>query len=127
MSSAQTSQASDAAPSAPRKVDALLAHYGQSDRNPRNELIQYIAIPLIMFSLIGTVFFLNPVVAYGFMAASLVYYACLSWVFFAVMLGRSLASTLLLFALGECFAACQRRGVRGRLGHAVCGPQNRGQ
>lgn len=72
MSSAQTSQASDAAPSAPRKVDALLAHYGQSHRNPRNELIQYIAIPLIMFSLVGMMFSLNPVVAYGFMAASLV-------------------------------------------------------
>ncbi len=107
MSSAQTSQASDAAPSAPRKVDALLAHYGQSHRNPHNELIQYIAIPLIMFSLVGMMFSLNPAVAYGFMAASLVYCARPSWVFFAVMLGWSLASTLLLFALGSacCLSA----------------------
>jgi uncharacterized membrane protein YGL010W len=105
MSTARPSQASSAATGAalhaPRKVDALLSHYGESHRDPRNELIHYIAIPLIMFSLIGMMFSLHPMVAYVFMAASLVYYACLSWVFFAVMLAWSLASTLLLFALGR--------------------------
>lgn len=91
----------DAAHNTPRKVNQLLSHYGESHRNPRNELIHYIAIPLIMFSLVGMMFSLHPWVAYAFMAASLVYYARLSLVFFAVMLVWSLASVALMFALGS--------------------------
>jgi len=46
---------STTAPSASRsirRVDTLLAHYGQSHQNPKNELIHFIAIPLIMLSLL---------------------------------------------------------------------------
>ena len=32
-----------------RRVDSLLAHYGESHRNPTNELIHFAAIPLIMW------------------------------------------------------------------------------
>lgn len=39
-----------AAAAGARKVDRLLAHYGESHRNPRNELIHFIAIPLILVS-----------------------------------------------------------------------------
>jgi len=35
-----------------RKVDQLLAHYGESHRNPRNEAIHFVAIPLIILSLL---------------------------------------------------------------------------
>jgi uncharacterized membrane protein YGL010W len=68
-----------------RRVDRLLAHYGESHRNPANELIHFIAIPLIMLSLLGMLFALHPYVAYLFMAASMVYYARLSMVFLAAM------------------------------------------
>jgi uncharacterized membrane protein YGL010W len=68
-----------------RKVDQLLAHYGESHQNPRNELIHFIAIPLIMLSLVGMLFALHPYVAYAFVAASMVYYARLSMVFFVSM------------------------------------------
>ena len=88
-----------------RKVDALLAHYGTSHQNPRNELIHYIAIPLIMLSLLGMLFSVHPWLAYAFIAASLVYYARLSMVFFATMLVMSLASVGLLFALGDTLLA----------------------
>ena len=57
-----------------RRVDSLLAHYGESHRNPTNELIHFAAIPLIMWSIVGLLFALHPWVAYAFLAASLVYY-----------------------------------------------------
>jgi len=69
-----------------RKVDQLLAHYGESHRNPTNELIHLVAIPAIMLSIVGLLFALHPWVAYVFLAASLVYYARLRSVpFFITM------------------------------------------
>ena len=69
----------------PRRVEQLIAHYGQSHQNPGNEVIHFIAIPLIMLSLVGMLFALHPYAAYAFVAASMVYYARLSVVFFVTM------------------------------------------
>ncbi|HEY3047860.1 MAG TPA: Mpo1-like protein [Polaromonas sp.] len=84
----------------PRKVDRLLAHYGESHQNPRNELIHFIAIPLIMLSLVGMLFALHPYVAYAFVAASMVYYLRLSLVFLIAMVIWSLLTFALVFAMG---------------------------
>ena len=73
-----------AAPGA-RKIDQLLAHYAESHRDPRNERIHFVAIPLIMVSLLGLLFALHPWVAYAFVLASLVYYPRLSPVWLATM------------------------------------------
>ena len=89
-----------AADAVPRKVDQLLAHYGESHQNPRNELIHFIAIPLIMLSLVGMLFALHPYVAYVFVAASMVYYARLSAVFFVTMAVWSALFLSLVFAMG---------------------------
>ena len=35
-----------------RQIDHLLAHYGESHTHPTNELIHYVAVPLIVFSLV---------------------------------------------------------------------------
>jgi uncharacterized membrane protein YGL010W len=83
-----------------RKVDQLLAHYGESHRNPRNELIHFVAIPLIMLSLVGMMFALHPYVAYAFVAASMVYYARLSVVFFVSMAVWSVLFLGVVFAMG---------------------------
>lgn len=80
---------------ADRKVDRLLAHYGESHRNPTNEAIHMIAIPAIMLSIVGLLFALHPWVAYAFVAASLVYYATLRSPAFLVTM---LAGTVLLLA-----------------------------
>lgn len=105
MSTAHTTEAhtEPAAPAskAERKVDISLAHYGASHQPPHNALFHYFAIPLIMFSLIGLMFSLHPTMAYGFMVASLVHCACLSLVFFTVMLAGSRATVALLFGLGR--------------------------
>lgn len=83
-----------------RKVDRLLAHYGESHRNPRNELIHFVAIPLIMLSLLGLLSALHPWLAYAFVAASLVYYARLSVVFMLAMAVLSAVGLLLVRAMG---------------------------
>ena len=72
-------------PSAARRVDELLAHYGESHRHPTNELIHFIAIPVIMLSLVGLLYAAHPAVAICLVAASLVYYVRLSVVFLASM------------------------------------------
>lgn len=83
-----------------RRVDQLLAHYEASHRNPTNEIIHFIAIPLIMLSLVGMMFALHPYVAYAFIAASMVYYLRLSLVFLITMLLWSALSVAVLFAMG---------------------------
>jgi uncharacterized membrane protein YGL010W len=86
---------------APRKVDQLLAHYEESHRDPRNERIHFVAIPLIMLSLIGLLYSLHPWVAYAFLAASMVYYARLSAVFLLTMAVLSAVGLGLVWAMGE--------------------------
>jgi len=83
-----------------RKIDILLAHYGQSHQNPHNEAIHFVAIPLIVLSLCGLLFALHPWAAYAFIAASMVYYAQLSWVFFGLMALYSAAVLAILHSLG---------------------------
>ena len=85
---------------ATRRVDQLIAHYGKSHQNPGNEVIHFIAIPLIMLSLLGMMYALNPYTAYIFVAASTVYYARLSWVFFVAMVLWSAITFAGVIAMG---------------------------
>jgi uncharacterized membrane protein YGL010W len=91
----------DSAVPSTRKVDHLLAHYAESHRDPRNELIHFVAIPLIMLSLLGLLFALHPWVAYVFVAASMVYYVRLSGVFLLAMAVQSIVGLALVHAMGE--------------------------
>jgi len=76
-----------------RKVDALLAHYGLSHTHPTNEWIHFFAIPAIMLSLTGLLFALHPALVLALLAASMVYYARLSWRFTVCM---ALSASVLL-------------------------------
>jgi uncharacterized membrane protein YGL010W len=90
------------APTDSRRVDQLLAHYGESHRNPRNSAIHCVAIPLIMVSLVGLMYAMHPWVAYAFLLASMVYYARLgSPVFLASMAAISLLGVALVQSLGS--------------------------
>ncbi len=64
--------------STPRDIDVLLACYAESHRNPVNELIHFVCIPAIVFSLLGILWAIHPVVALAVVAAALVYYTRLS-------------------------------------------------
>ena len=84
----------------PRRVDQLIAHYGQSHQNPGNEVIHFIAIPLIMLSLVGMLYALHPYAAYSLIAASMVYYARLSVVFLLTMAVWSGLTLAVVMAMG---------------------------
>jgi uncharacterized membrane protein YGL010W len=84
-----------------RRVDQLLAHYGQSHQHPTNELIHFIAIPLIMLSLVGLMYAAHPLLACVFLASSMVYYARLSRVFLITMLACSALILGVVIAMGE--------------------------
>ncbi len=84
-----------------RRVDTLINHYGESHQNDTNELIHFIAIPLIMLSLCGMLFALHPWVLYVFLAASFVYYVRLSLIFLIAMLIWSAVILWLIQAMGN--------------------------
>lgn len=116
----------DSAPSAARKVDQLLAHYEESHRNPRNERIHFVAIPLIMLSLIGLIYTLHPWAAYAFILASMVYYARLSTVFLVTMTLLSIVGLALVYAMGEhrltiCIAIFVGAWIAQFVGHKIEG------
>jgi uncharacterized membrane protein YGL010W len=98
MSEATTASTTDAPV---RKVDQLIAHYGSSHTNSVNELIHFVAIPLITLSLCGLMFAIHPWIAYAFIAASMVYYARLSMVFFASMIVWLIVVVALMHAMGK--------------------------
>ena len=49
--------------SQPRQIDILLAKYAESHQNPTNELIHFVCIPAIVFSLLGILWAIHPVAA----------------------------------------------------------------
>lgn len=84
-----------------RKVDRLLAHYEESHRDPRNERIHFVAIPLIMLSLLGLLHAVHPWLPYALVLASLGYYARLSAVFLVTMAALSALALALVQAMGQ--------------------------
>ena len=89
-------------PGTDRKVDRLLAHYGESHQNPTNEAIHMMAIPAIMLSLVGLLYALHPWVAYAFVAASGVYYLTLRSATFLIAMGVCIVVALAaVHAMGD--------------------------
>ena len=64
--------------SQPRNIDILLARYGDSHQDHTNEIIHFVCIPLIVFSLLGILWAIHPVVAVAVTLGSLYYYLKLS-------------------------------------------------
>ena len=62
----------------PRTIDTLLAQYADSHRNPTNELIHFVCIPVIVFTLLGILWSIHPLAAVVAVLAALVYYFRLS-------------------------------------------------
>ncbi len=110
----------------PRRIDQLLAQYSLSHQHPMNERIHFLAVPLIMLTLIGLMFEIHPAVAYVFLAASMVYYLRLSLVFSAVMTVWTALMLMVVFAMGEhrlliCVSVFVGAWVLQFIGHKVEG------
>lgn len=84
---------------ATRTIDALLATYSDSHRNPTNEIIHCICVPVIVFTLLGLIWTIHPLAAVGVSLAALAYYLSLSTAFALGMLLMSAAMLGLLFLL----------------------------
>lgn len=78
-----------------RTIDILLAQYSASHRHPTNELIHCVCVPVILFSLLGLLWTIHPVVALAVSAAALRYYFRLSRPFALGML----VLTILILAM----------------------------
>ena len=82
-----------------RPIDLLLAQYGESHRDPVNELIHFVCVPVIVFTLLGLLWAVHPLLAVAVSVLSLIYYARLSLPFAVGMLLMSGAMLGLLSAL----------------------------
>jgi len=80
----------------PRTIDLLLAQYAESHRHPTNELIHMVCVPVIVFSLLGILWSVHPLLALAASAAALYYYYRLSPPFAAGMLALALPMLALL-------------------------------
>ncbi|SFU89083.1 Mpo1 family 2-hydroxy fatty acid dioxygenase [Pseudoduganella namucuonensis] len=85
--------------SEPRAIDTLLAKYGESHLHPTNELIHFVCVPVIVFSLLGLIWSVHPLVAVGVTLLALAYYITLSIPFAVGMLLMSLLMLAILAAL----------------------------
>jgi uncharacterized membrane protein YGL010W len=79
-----------------RTIDTLLEQYSDSHRNPTNELIHFVCVPVIVFTLLGILWSIHPAGAVAASAAALVYYFRLSRPF---AFGMLLMSALMLAVL----------------------------
>jgi uncharacterized membrane protein YGL010W len=83
----------------PRTIDTLLARYSESHLNPANEVIHFVCVPVIVFTLLGLLWAVHPLAAVAASAAALVYYFKLSKPFAAGMLLMAAAMLGLLMAM----------------------------
>jgi uncharacterized membrane protein YGL010W len=65
-------------PASARQIDTLLAKYSESHLNHTNEIIHFICVPVIVFTLLGLVWAIHPLAAVAVTLVSLVYYFTLS-------------------------------------------------
>ncbi len=84
---------------APRTIDILLAQYGESHLNHVNELIHFVCVPVIVFTLLGMVWAVHPLAALAVSLAALAYYVQLSKPFALGMLLMAATMLGLLAAL----------------------------
>jgi uncharacterized membrane protein YGL010W len=82
-----------------RTIDTLLAQYSDSHRNPTNELIHFVCVPVIVLSLLGILWWVHPAIAVLAVVASLAYYWKLSRPFAAGMLVMALLMLGVIAAL----------------------------
>jgi uncharacterized membrane protein YGL010W len=77
----------------PRTIDALLAQYAESHQHPTNELIHFVCVPVIVFTLLGILWSISPLLALIASEAAVWYYFRLSR---SLALGMFLMSALML-------------------------------
>ena len=70
-----------------RNVDRLLERYGEFHRNPANKAIHWVCVPLILWSVLGALWTVSPVVVYVAIGVTMLFYLWLSLPLALGMLG----------------------------------------
>jgi len=83
-----------------RNVDRLLERYGEFHRNPMNKAIHWVCVPLIVWSVLGALWSVSPVAAYGTIGVMMVFYLWLSLPLALGMLGVTALMAWSLTLLG---------------------------
>ena len=83
----------------PRRIDDLLGQYSESHLNHTNERIHMVCVPLIVFSLMGLLWWLHPLAAVVASGAALAWYFQLSRPFALGMLAMALGMLAVLWTL----------------------------
>ena len=86
----------------PRAIDTLLAKYSESHLNHTNEIIHFVCVPVIVFTLLGILWWIHWSVAVAVTVVSLLYYIKLSKPFAA---GMAVMSAVMLAILALLPAA----------------------
>lgn len=86
----------------PRAIDTLLAKYSESHLNHTNEIIHFVCVPVIVFTLLGILWWIHWSVAMAVTVVSLLYYIKLSKPFAA---GMAVMSAVMLAILALLPAA----------------------
>ena len=81
-----------------RDIDTLLGKYSESHLNHTNEIIHFVCVPVIVFSLLGILWAIHPAAAVIAVVASMAYYIKLS-TNFAIGMGVMALVMLGLLAL----------------------------
>ena len=79
-----------------RNVDGLLDRYGEFHRNPANKAIHWVCVPLIVWSVLGTLWAASPVAAYVAIGATMVFYL---WLSLPLALGMLVVIALMVWPL----------------------------
>ena len=79
-----------------RTVDRFFERYAEFHRHPTNKTIHWICVPLIVWSVLGAVWWLSPVAAYVAIAASVVFYL---WLSVPLALGMLIVLLAMLYPL----------------------------
>jgi uncharacterized membrane protein YGL010W len=84
-----------------RKVDELFRRYGEFHRNPANKAIHWVCVPLIVWSLLGMLWYASPIAACVGIGLSMVFYFSLSTPLALGMAGVMALMVYPLTMLGE--------------------------
>ena len=79
-----------------RNVDRLLQRYGEYHRNAVNKAIHWVCVPLIVWSLLGVLWAVSPLLAYLAIGAALAFYL---WLSVPLALGMLAVVALMVYPL----------------------------
>lgn len=91
-----------------RTIDVLLEQYSASHLHPTNEWIHIVCVPTIVFTLLGLLWAVHPLLAAGVVVASLAYYFKLSRPFALGMLlmSGSMLTILAILPQNQILSVC---------------------